>query len=697
MTKYKRITAIVLSLALVIILGGEIFLSTFIVSASENVQSFDDTSIESDLINIDLSNYPANPLGESEIISFMEYAYSDNAKLSKYFGIYVYVYNPTKKLIVQANGYNTVNIAVCHSENDQEKFSLQDLTYVSKTDDNLFYKFKLTNSSSLLPSIQEYSEDNEGTRRYELIELQIRHGQDIESVAVDKTYEWTGYAAYCGPDGSEISNLECKDFGARSIHLNLQQTNYRFEEKKDGTYTCDELNSVLFSIPEEFFYDFGNLNSIRAEWYEYKTDYMFVTSDFDAYSAMWDFRNYTFNKYGKIDSNQRWVSVASRLYYRVFWEESVLPTANSGTYYYFKKTFNAGCLREFENNLPLGDIVLHNKLMGGVFYLHDDVEWVDSFAWLFYTDKVSGEDAYEISKSEVEDYMNSYTRDFPNQELIRGKFASSLFADSIDEDRLQFLEGNTVDNIVNYSGHVVMDFYAGVDFDKNQGNLFVDTDKSQSAWNKFWFGTKYKDYTYSPIQVVKETDLVLDANTFAEKYYINEKDASAFLQLCKEAYKNNERPVLLRFAVTDYYSSAARFDYGEHDSSTYEPTNKVEMSEQDGYVAQETMFFDFDIISLGFKSDEGYNDVIIGVVATPIDVINGLTPPDGLVQDQEWWQILVMLLGIIIIIVLLSFIVPFAGPVFSIIIGVLRFALSLVINIALLPFKLIFSLFRRRR
>ena len=144
--------------------------------------------------------------------------------------------------------------------------------------------------------------------------------------------------------------------------------------------------------------------------------------------------------------------------------------------------------------------------------------------------------------------------------------------------------------------------------------------------------------------------------------------------------------MLLRFALTDYYASTARFDLAEEDG--------VRMSEQDGYVAQETVFLDFDVLSMGFESEDGYNEVVIGVVANPIDIINGLTPPEDLVENQEWWQKIMMVLTIIVIILLCVF---FSGPigfVLKIVFEGIKFLFSLIFKILFAPFKFLGWLFK---
>ena len=59
------------------------------------------------------------------------------------------------------------------------------------------------------------------------------------------------------------------------------------------------------------------------------------------------------------------------------------------------------------------------------------------------------------------------------------------------------------------------------------------------------------------------------------------------------------------------------------------------MSDQDGYVAQETVFMDFDVISLTFRNTTSQTDTVIGVCASPIDIFNGLQAPPNLGTNND--------------------------------------------------------------
>ena len=70
------------------------------------------------------------------------------------------------------------------------------------------------------------------------------------------------------------------------------------------------------------------------------------------------------------------------------------------------------------------------------------------------------------------------------------------------------------------------------------------------------------------------------------------------------------------------------------------------MSEVDGYVAQMSMFLDFDIISLTFRNVENV-ETVIAVVSNPINIINGVDPaPNQTLPIEEWdWEGLFSMIG----------------------------------------------------
>ena len=82
---------------------------------ADELTQFDQTKIEDDLKDVDLTIYGKNENGRHQLIDgsgFMEYAYSsDTTVAGDYFGIYFYVYNPTEREVSTRAGANVVNMA----------------------------------------------------------------------------------------------------------------------------------------------------------------------------------------------------------------------------------------------------------------------------------------------------------------------------------------------------------------------------------------------------------------------------------------------------------------------------------------------------------------------------------------------------------------------------------------------------------
>ena len=683
--KLKRIAVIMLCLFMCVVMGGEMILSAFSIPANaEEVKSFDSTTIEEDLGAEVVKMYPYQGYGDCEIIYLLEYAYSENSNYDQFYNLYFYVYNPTGNPISMLNeGYNLVSMLTGYGENGAKEINTVDLEFVKKTSDNLIYKFKLSDPDVVYSFAKEYAKTHNNIRHYEFTKLQVKTSNGLtQTKEFAKIYEFSGFSAYCDENKSPASTLQCRDFVNSSITLQLQHTNYRAGVQENGTQ--DELNSVYFSIPNRYYNDGDSLYGVKAEWYEYKTKPIYVTSDAGAYSGLWGMRNVRINEFGQaIDSNGNVIDETVLSYWRILWDETYVrdPSGYMEEGYFFGQSYNAKCRNDIDDDGLWDDSIFGD--ISGLYSLgyyngvEDAWRYETCLDWLIYVDNITGDNAYKVSADKVKEYMQSYTNTFSSQPRIRDKYAVGLFTDSIDSDRISLL-----DNPQDRSGKVTMHFTSDDNF------LFVDSDKTQSAWNKFWFGVNYENINYSPIVVISEGDLYLDTNTFAQKYYVNTQDVASIQTYARTSYSKSETPVLLRFAVTDYYSSSARFDYAEEDT--------FDLSDKDGYVAQETMFLDFNVINLDFKSTEG---VIrsVGAVAEPIDVINGLTPPEDLVEDQEWWQKLVMIIMLVLLFVVISFLIAPAKAVCKVLWNSLKFIFSILIWLIELPYKLILWIFGKKR
>lgn len=673
----KRILTFIVVFAYCVVLGGQSLLSAFSVkaSAAETAESYDKTSIGDDLSGIDRSNYRYNALGEPEIISVMEYCFSYHEEYESFYNLYFYVYNPTCQPIDVLPDNNSVNIYAGADENSRASAKLVRLDYTS---DFMFYKFKLLEPASILERAKAEMTEN-GTRTYDVTEIQLRYENDLSAVSHDETtkYVFTGYAAYCDENKSEIGTLECKSLGSEGIHLAVHNTYYRadtpstpFWSETASTSTVDQLDSVYFSIPEEYYENFGDLTQIKAEWYEYKTAPIFVTDYADAYIELMDYLNVSVEPDGTLTKDS-----SAKLNYSILWEVDAIAVGNVQVY----KTFAAE----------------KGRIGSSSFYVNDLAFNCNFLRWLFYRDanKTLTDEDWNVSTDELMEYMKMYSKEVDDN-LLLGKYPRSLFCQSaglydfklnvIDAKRRKLLDSEDQET---GAGHVELTFGEGKDVDFSELS-FLDTVKDQDWWSEFWFGSDTVTEPIEPIKTVKEAHLVLSDEEISEMYKVHITDVPKFKEFCKQSFDKNERPVLMRFAVTDYYTSKARFDYDGDDGS---------VSNINGYVAQETVFLNFDVISLSFTDPDGKYVKTFGVVANPIDIINAIEAPDGM--ENKWLNWLTAIAGLIVLVIILVVVMPFISPLLHAVWDVVWTGIKLIVKfifgILTFPFRLVARLFSR--
>ncbi len=661
-TKVSKVLKRVYALFALFVLGCSLLFGTVINATAQTAQSavvsYDTRSIYDDLGDLGVipELYIKNEAGSHESIAFMEYCYSENGFIAQqYYGLYVYVYNPTGKE-VQANG-NVVNMATAYAGDKVSAYDNVPLKLLDATKDNLLLKFKVENAYSRFYVMEKaYAGSNEAKeRRYDIAGVQLCFDTALDQT-FGKTFYFSGYSSGCGVNTSAESTLSSRSATLETIELTVGHTNYRSSAYVDNV--CDEINTVYFSVPKRYFEEYGKLQKIKATWEEYKTTPMFVTNDKGAYDAL---KSFLFTDVGNRND---------ALTYRVLWDEYLndvvmeQPDASSPMISYSLHRFNNGFNRLtggttnkreeplIYNNYYFWNTDVDYSISFGEEYLGKPMDDLSLMAWLFFAENaVFDEDAvnadsWRTSAEKVEAYYRETSQE--NKQY--------LFTDSIDEDRIQYLDDKTATN-----GRITREVDAGEERD------FL-VEKDTSWWNKLWHGVQYEDKGYSPIEVFKSVNdiTVSTAEAFGEKYLVHKDDAETVFNFVNEELAKGNYPVLFRFAKTEFYSSAARFD----------DENQRALAHCNGYVAQETVFLDFEVISLTFRNDNA-EETVIGVVSDPIDIINGLDAPSNIPTKDpssgcgsDWLQTLFyVVLAIIAVFILIFLIVKFGIDLILTIIG----------------------------
>ena len=604
-----------------------------------NGSSFDQTNVLDDLLSstvngkpFDIRDYPFDENGEVQVISFIEYCYSYKANQRNHYGLYIYVYNP-KGLNLSTDGKrNKIQMATSYNAEGNpdayEKFSLEFCSKVENgTYKNLFYKYKVVDRKVNGTTFDQRVNSNE--RRYDVSGLELAtHGSGTATeYHVGTSYRFTGYAAGYGPDGSDTSTLSCKIEKLETISLSVRHTFYRSETSTLGAGHQNQLDTVYFTVPRRYIEEYGKLQRIKAEWYEYKTKYILITSNAAFYSAAKAYIGVpladTPNKYGQYPYQED-------IGYSVG-----IDAGKSGDMYTAKWGWNLG-----EGYFHVPTNVLYY-----MFYV-SNIEEYDPYAKKIISGGVESNELYE--------YIRSYSKTFGSGRLPikNGTISADLFESDIDESR----------KVDNENGKIQMG-YSYYDFDANLDlqvlSSWSENDPSfWDNWLNFGLGAAFTggpDETsrvVSPIQILQSDDLDGNNRTISERLLVNMQDVDSVQETYAKATANDEVVVLFRFATSDYLA---------HEATIIEPDagflGADKKYENQAYIASESVFFDFDIIQLTFNKEGIYT--VIPVVSDPIDAIGGITPPVDLPGELEWYQVVFALAMMVLLILVLAPLWPY--------------------------------------
>ena len=561
----------------------------------------------------DITQFPFGENARPQLVSFVEYGYSYRANAREHYGLYVYVYNPSGRDIEVGSKSNKIQMAVAYDIfGAHAKYAKIGLEYCSHVESgsfkNLFYKFKVIDGT--IDGTTFADRVNSNQRRYDVSGVELRFQGDANAVEifVGGTYRFTGFARGCGPDETAPSDLSGTVDYLETLSLDVQHTHFRTNLSSLGENHYNEVNTVYFAVPERIFSTYGNLQKIHAQWWEYKTKMAAVTSNYDFYKQL---LQYVGTDVGEYDPN---VPVSMYAEYS--------GTSSPGfVHHHYGWAFN-------ENMQD------HSSPLMTVHYSCDRISTIMPYA--FYSpevgiDKVfsflySKPPAGSIEASVVQDWIYQYKNDLGNGYIdCNGRqISNDLFEPFADEGRTRG--------------------YNDVHVDLSDTFDLKSYDSNHSWWDKLWdFGFSWPatdgDYqNVPPIYEVKDSDLNGSNAAIAGRLLIGAEDVSSFKAYYKAEKARGNRVMLFRFASTDYYSAPAfRSGYEGHIDNT------------DTYIAQQTVFLDFDIIDLTFQQDG--SATVIPAVSDPMDIIHGFEPP---AEEYQWWKtVLAVLLLVLLALILL--------------------------------------------
>lgn len=571
--------------------------------------AFDTTAVEEDLKGVDLSAYGYDPSAVPQLINFSEYCFAKDILDCGNFGIYIYVYNPTGEKVSEREGANVLNMATEYASDsgNPSRYDNMPLVYCGATDSGLILKFRVFDDSGKILGSARKRHAKDGERRYDVAGLQIwKQGaaEPIKDYTVGYTFYFSGYSkGYGGNDGE--STISCRREKLETYSVKPKFTNYRMSSPYKTTgysETFMEVNTAYFSVPDSYYKKYGNLQKIHANWYEYVTSPIFITEDKATVEGNYSHLTDWIGKYiGEFNDDCKW---------EVYWE-------TDGDYF------------GYSYNLKLNEIASQ----------YEENIAVPLMAWFFYTGGTSYKE-YEVTKEMVETYAQEYADNYGKEKDVLNKYSSDLFADSIDEERIAYLSDPS-------QKRGLMDMT--IDADENHSLLSYDSTHNgfQRFWDYFfrWGEETGDERDYQPIYEVTKSDLAKGKDTFCNDLLIDTDCYSEVYDFAKTSIDKGEHPILFRYATTDFYQQNCVFDYRDNPL----------VSNYDGYIAQETVFLNFDLIDLTFRGDKN-KETVIGCVMDPVDIFNGIKYIDGKnpTKEAEWWQVALAIAGVCIAILIVT-------------------------------------------
>ncbi len=670
---------------------GMVFGSFSAAFAAEEVKelAFDKTDVLDDLQGstdsegnpFDLTQYPYNEYGSIQLVNFAEYCYGYSANMRGNYGLYLYIYNPQALDIDEDSVLNQVQLAVSWNAygepEQQDKF---DIVFCNKSggeDADLFYKYRIVDKVSSYDGKTIAERVNSNGRKYSItgVELLTEGETNATDYGVGGTYTYTGYAAGYGADADAESTLACTVTPFETVELDVHHTYYRAE----GDYYMGmqtQLDSVFFNVPQRLYEEYGELYEIACRWYEYKTNPALVTENLDKYNALspyigkdvFSIEGMTVAVLGFGNASRNWFgsTYVTPLQSYVNLSDEAFKDENGNWIDISGKT-------EWDNLLGVKIIKLNKELVQKTVETRFDTLSDVIFANGEATD-------YSASSDEVRERLLELSEQLGG-EKINGKYAEALFSDEVDEGHKRGINEKTIKA------------------DDKMTLTEYTTELLSSAWlnGKYHVSEQYKQLP--AIVTVTAEDLAGNDAAVADRLYIAEEDVAELRAEFALGQLNKENTVLFRFSTSTYDCQYAGV-YIIPDSNTELPRegvlvgayipvqrfveNDYNAAEYDEVLISETVYLDFDIISLTFKDEEGA-ETVLPVVSSPIDAIAGYTPPLDTDYhtggDSTWiWIVIAVVVAIVLILLLI-----FCPQVFVYLFKAIFFVISL-------PFRAIAAL-----
>ncbi len=591
----------------------------------------------------DVKDYPHNANAKPQIISFVEFCYSYYAEKQDDYGLYIYVYNPQDV----AFDANTLRNKIQLTYGNKPSYKKYRLTFLNYSNDagieGRFYKFKIELTEAERADILKTLSPDERVYKVSGMELSVKNKVTEHTTA--QTYTYKGFAVGYGSELAETDTLSCKVDGFdKYISLDVRSTYWRPDGTHEDLHSRDTLHSVYFAVPNSIVNEYGEMTGVHATWLNVQTAPIIVTGNKTIYNALEPY----IAKHQDAGSSEEYPENKTLNY--------ALVTDSDMTHYghghYGTLAYNVWTTTDSGTTKNCYERIIFD--LRYLFYADNG----NADAYVLPAEKLVG-----VERKGVKGWFETYTAKYGGA-LVNNRFSKDLF-DHVDDE------------------------FTEVNITANDEFKLSDVTTTKNWWS-WLFGpgsdqtvTGSNTYNISAIQKVTTKDFDDYAKAvFEDKFYVDESDYDELRQYVIERNAKNETVYLFRYFQSVYDSQEAReFEFVKDWAIARGTFGNYSELDTNAYIAQMWVQLDFDIIDLTFTKDNVAT--IIPVVMNPIDIAADADAPVYTTDDIKglsWWQILLAILLVILIIFLLW---KFAPSI-----------LTVMIKIILFPFKLIGMVFK---
>ena len=615
MKKALRIFSFVFSL--IILLSA---FSVFAFSASV-ANPMTKTNVVSDLnaMGYNLSKYPKDTSADFvSIIDFTEYGFDYNGD-QRYYGLYIYLYNPTGAEILDTKNY--LQMKYIDTSGARTSYVKHPLTVLSVSTspgyEGVFYKLKVESTNRLVRQIAR------GQRVYILSGIELNYsGSGVTDFPLKSEYSFTGNQDGFTKDDSVKGNLYCKKDVFEVIEIELGEACWFSDTSSLGEDYRWEVSSVYFNIPNYFINEYGDpmnkqsstsgLYSVTGEYYKYVTNGLVVPDQttYDLYDDL------VGKDISTISGYSSGYVAGYPSFYKLLSNEHEDGVSKS--------------ICDFTFNRQLGRITTYSKIESNCELLK------------FCNLMISSEEDYYCTNASFRESYNKFGR---------SKFTNTSTYNYVLSDKVE-----RVGQRVPYD----------ISVDDATLNSAI-TSYASTLENKKWYQKLFIDKDlltdqdgYPDIKPIVELDDVsdLDDVDFSKTYFTTEEDAKEIKQFYDD-YSDDNHIYLMRFEVNPYYAPVV----------VLSDKNNTQLAS--GLYFEKAVFEDFDVLEFTFKNAKG-DFKKVAVSCDPIDVLGSVVSGNNTIDDDPnappkpsednlLLKILIILIGLIVLVLLIFVFVKIFG------------------------------------